>query len=55
MVNNTTTEPFSLNKMFKPKPGNPTLAKLMKELSALKYGRSRAEIDLQMSERMRMN
>ncbi|HPS28540.1 MAG TPA: type IV secretion system DNA-binding domain-containing protein, partial [Candidatus Paceibacterota bacterium] len=29
MVNNTTTEPFSLNKMFKPKPGNPTLAKLM--------------------------
>jgi len=27
----------------------------MKELSALKYGRSRAEIDLQMAERMRMN
>jgi len=55
MVNNTTTEPFSLNKTFKLKPGNPTLAKLMKELSALKYGRSRAEIDLQMAERMRMN
>lgn len=55
MVNNTTTAPFSLNKLFRPKPGNPTLAKLIKDLSALKYGRSRAEIDLQMVERMEMN
>lgn len=55
MVNNATTEPFSLNKTFKPKPGNLTLANLMKELSALKYGRPRTEIDLQMSDRMRMN
>ncbi len=55
MANNATTPSFSLNKTFKPQPGNPTLAKLIKNLSSLKYGRSRAEIDLQMMERMQMN
>jgi hypothetical protein len=54
MVKNTTTNPFSLNHTFKVQPGNPALAKLIKNLSAMKYGKSQEAVELEMMQRMQM-
>jgi hypothetical protein len=37
-----------------PTPGNPELAKQIKELSSLKYGRPRAEVEAEVLERIKM-
>jgi hypothetical protein len=54
MVKGMTTAPFSLNRLFKPEAGNPSLAKLIKSLSAMKYGKSKEAIEAEMVARMQM-
>lgn len=54
MVKGMTTAPFSLNRLFKPEIGNPSLAKLIKSLSAMKYGKSKEAIEAEMVARMQM-
>jgi len=54
MVKGMTTAPFSLNRLFKPEAGNPSLAKLIKSLSAMKYGKSKEAIESEMVTRMQM-
>ncbi len=51
LINGITSQPFSLVTIPPPKP-NPEVAKLIKELSRRKYGRSRAEVELELKERL---
>ena len=53
LINNTATKPFNL-RPFPPTKGNPELSKNLKELSRLKYGRPRAEVDAEIMERTQL-
>ena len=44
LVDNQSTRPFNLQPLSLP-PGNPEIAKIIKQISSLKYGRPKAEIE----------
>lgn len=50
LVNGVTAKPFNLVASI-PKPGNTEIAKIIKELSRLKYGRERKQIEVEIEER----
>ena len=53
LVDNQSTRPFNLKPPSLP-PGNPEIAKIIKQISALKYGRPKAEIEKEILERRTM-
>jgi len=56
MVNGTPKDPFSVKvaAVEKKKPGNPKMAEAIKKLSSLKYGRPRALVEAEISQRARL-
>jgi hypothetical protein len=56
MVNGTPKQPFSVKvaAVEKKKPGNPKMAEAIKKLSALKYGRPRALVEAEISQRAKL-
>lgn len=52
MISNTVSKPFSIAS-YPPKKGNPALAASLRELSRLKYGRSRQEVEADIMDRWR--
>ncbi|MBI4360096.1 MAG: type IV secretion system DNA-binding domain-containing protein [Candidatus Jacksonbacteria bacterium] len=53
LIDNTAAPAFDMA-TFPPKPGNPELARAVKELSRLKYGRARAEVGAEILERTQL-
>ncbi|MBI2416282.1 MAG: type IV secretion system DNA-binding domain-containing protein [Candidatus Kerfeldbacteria bacterium] len=54
LIDNTTCRPFNM-KTIMPPPGNPELAKQIKQLSRLKYGRDRAIVEAEVIERGKLD
>jgi hypothetical protein len=52
LVNGETSKPFNMITL-PPKPGNTETANLIKELSRAKYGRNRAMVEMELSDRLR--
>ncbi|MBI1755138.1 type IV secretion system DNA-binding domain-containing protein [Candidatus Azambacteria bacterium] len=52
LVNNQTVKPFNLAVSL-PKEGNAEVARILKELSRLKYGKDRRQVELEIQERFR--
>ncbi|MEK7453242.1 MAG: DUF87 domain-containing protein [Patescibacteria group bacterium] len=52
LINNKTTKPFNIRFDF-PKNGDMNIAQKIKELSSIKYGRSKQEIDMEIEERFK--
>ena len=52
LVNSQTTKPFNIVVGF-PKKGNSEISKIIKELSRLKYGRDRQQIEMEIQERFK--
>ena len=50
MINNQTSKPFNLM-TYPPEQGNPEIAQAIKEISRLKYGRDRAVVEQEISDR----
>jgi hypothetical protein len=50
LIDNTASRPFNMM-TYPPKPGNKELAAAIKELSRLKYGRPREEVNAEIMER----
>ena len=53
LIDNTASKPFLMN-TFPPLPGNPELARMIKELSRLKYGRDRNIVEQEILERTKL-
>ena len=54
MINGTASRPFDMQTYPKPQGANPEIAKVVKNLSRLTYGRARAEVSQEILDRTRL-
>lgn len=54
MIDGTASKPFNMETYPKPTPGDPQVAKVIKNLSRLKYGRAKSQVQEEILERTRL-